>query len=169
MVSFCGEDLDWDLEKCQKSEQSLPLPGSHLCDIFYLGRVDYYTLSAVYSADPAEKVEVFSDLFGRLLFQLYYTIGKWRAADADGISEKRKDSDLGILRSTDDRNHYLQTGTGAAWIICTVLSAADHRYYMQNVMPVWDAKLWLNVFCGDIYVLLRPSSAADATDSGKRT
>ena len=26
-------------------------------------------------------MEVFSDLFGRLLFQLYYTIGKWRAAD----------------------------------------------------------------------------------------
>ena len=55
----------------------------------------------------AEKVEVFSDLFGRLLFQLYYTIGKWRAADADGISEKRKDSDLGILGGADDRNDHL--------------------------------------------------------------
>ena len=117
----------------------------------------------------AEKVEVFSDLFGRLLFQLYYTIGKWRAADADGISEKRKDSDLGILRSTDDRNHYLQTGTGDAWIICTVLSAADHRYLYAECDAGDVAGTVAECILCDIYAASDFSSAADATDSGKRT
>ena len=117
----------------------------------------------------AEKVEVFSDLFGRLLFQLYYTIGKWRAADADRISEKRKYSDLGILRSTDDRNHYLQTGTGAAWIICTVLSAADHRYLYAECDAGDVAGPVAECILCDIYAASDLSSAADATDSGKRT
>ena len=117
----------------------------------------------------AEKVEVFSDLFGRLLFQLYYTIGKWRAADADGISEKRKDSDLGILRSTDDRNHYLQTGTGDAWIICTVLSAADHRYLYAECDAGDVAGTVAECILCDIYAASDLSSAADAADSGKRT
>ena len=117
----------------------------------------------------AEKVEVFSDLFGRLLFQLYYTIGKWRAADADGISEKRKDSDLGILRSTDDRNHYLQTGTGDAWIICTVLSAADHRYLYAECDAGDVAGTVAECILCDIYAASDFSSAADAADSDKRT
>ena len=37
----------------------------------------------------AEKVEVFSDLFGRLLFQLYYTVCNWRTANAALLHEPR--------------------------------------------------------------------------------
>ena len=38
----------------------------------------------------AEKVEVFSDLFGRLFFQLYYTICEWWTANAGILYEKEK-------------------------------------------------------------------------------
>ena len=48
-----------DLGKSQKSRYPLSLPGGYLCGIFYLGRVDHHSLSALYVADPAEKMEVF--------------------------------------------------------------------------------------------------------------
>ena len=84
-------------------------------------------------------------------------------------TEKRKDSDLGILRSTDDRNHYLQTGTGATWIICTVLSAADQGYLYAGCDAgdvAWSVVKC--VLCG-IYAAADLSPAADAPDSGQRT
>lgn len=103
---FHGEDLGLIWENLKKADIRYLFPAV-ICVVFYLGRVDHHSLSALYVADPAEKMEVFPDFFRRFLFQLHHTVGKRRTADADGVSEKRKDSDLGILGGADDRNDHL--------------------------------------------------------------
>lgn len=99
-------------------------------------------------------MEVFSDLFGRLLFQLYYTIGKWRAADADGISEKEK-----IPISVSSVVLMIVTITYKLVLVMLGLFVLFFQpritdTYMQNVMPVMWLGLWLNVFCVTFMLLL---------------
>ena len=45
---FHGEDLGLIWENLKKADNPLSLPGGHLCGIFYLGRVDHHSLSALY-------------------------------------------------------------------------------------------------------------------------
>ena len=151
---FHGEDLGLILENVKKADNRYLFPAVICVIFFYLGRVDYYTLSAVYSADPAEKVEVFSDLFGRLLFQLYYTIGKWRAAMQMVYLKKEK-----IPISVSSVVLMIVTITYKLVLVLLGLFVLFFQpritdTYMQNVMPVMWLGLWLNVFCVTFMLLL---------------
>ena len=76
-----------------------------MCVSVYLGRIDYYMVYDAFLRSQAEKKDLFSLFFRRILLQLCYTFCQWRTADADILYEEREDPDSRINCHTDDSNN----------------------------------------------------------------
>ena len=100
---FHGEDLGLIWENLKKPDIRYLFPAV-ICVVFFIWGESIIIHYLLYTLQIRLKKWNF---FRRFLFQLHHTVGKRWTADADGVSEKRKDSDLGILGGADDRNDHL--------------------------------------------------------------
>ena len=151
---FHGEDLGLIWENVKKADNRYLFPAVICVIFFHLGRVDYYTLSAVYSADPAEKWKCF--LISSVGF--FFSCITPSASGGQPMQmvylkkEKIPISVSSVVLMVVTITYKLVLVLLGLFVLFFQPRITDT--YMQNVMPVMWLGLWLNVFCVTFMLLL---------------